>query len=496
MRAGQVVAQLDTAEVGAKVAQASAEARGAEQGQRIAELNHHQHHRAALEQAASEAQAAQAGVADAQAEASAADDAVADSQSMVMSAQASADYWKTEIVREKRLADAGAASRQEYQQELSQAQAADAALASAKAKVSQARSMAIAARAKINQATRNVEAAQAMQRMASADLALAQEQATQAETAVDASRAAERQAAVVAGYARITSPSNGVVIDRPVSAGTLVQPGTVILRVAEIDRVRVQSHVAVTDLEGVRVGTSVKIVPQSAEGKSLSARVTSVFPTADAMSRTAVVEAVVPNPNHALLPGAFVAMHLQKGAARDGLLVPASAIVYRDGKPSLWVVSGGPVAIAATVAPQEYECNVCHMRYSAADAKKHGYKDPMDGGKLIPVKAEVAAVPLPTSGLIARQVGITIGASDGTSTEVSSGALSTNDRIVIKGQADLSQGASVVAVTDWGTDGPDTLPKAGTGYEGSHTLPLPRLRHDVFRLRRQKEPLHRPDGRR
>ena len=48
---------------------------------------------------------------------------------------------------------------------------------------------------------------------------------------------------------------------------------------------------------------------------------------------------------------------------------------------------------AAQAAPAKsksatmYECSKCHMKVSAAVAKKDGYKDPMDGGKLVPVKA-------------------------------------------------------------------------------------------------------------
>jgi|GEM_PF-937549 hypothetical protein len=45
--------------------------------------------------------------------------------------------------------------------------------------------------------------------------------------------------------------------------------------------------------------------------------------------------------------------------------------------------TNAPAAAAASV----YECSVCHMQFSAADAKKDHYKDAMDGGKLLPVKA-------------------------------------------------------------------------------------------------------------
>jgi len=33
-----------------------------------------------------------------------------------------------------------------------------------------------------------------------------------------------------------------------------------------------------------------------------------------------------------------------------------------------------------------YECQKCHMKVTGAVAKKDGYKDPMDGGKLVTVK--------------------------------------------------------------------------------------------------------------
>ena len=42
---------------------------------------------------------------------------------------------------------------------------------------------------------------------------------------------------------------------------------------------------------------------------------------------------------------------------------------------------------AAKKAPAMYECQKCHMKYTAAQAKKDHYKDPMDGGKLVPMKA-------------------------------------------------------------------------------------------------------------
>ena len=45
-----------------------------------------------------------------------------------------------------------------------------------------------------------------------------------------------------------------------------------------------------------------------------------------------------------------------------------------------------------------YQCQKCHMKMSAVQAKKDHYKDPMDGGKLLPMtmtpKKGAAAKPM------------------------------------------------------------------------------------------------------
>ena len=49
-----------------------------------------------------------------------------------------------------------------------------------------------------------------------------------------------------------------------------------------------------------------------------------------------------------------------------------------------------PAKMAATM----YQCQKCHMKVSAAVAKKDHYKDPMDGGKLVPVTAAPTGKPM------------------------------------------------------------------------------------------------------
>ncbi len=228
---------------------------------------------------------------------------------------------------------------------------------------------------------------------------------------------------------------------RPAAPGTLVQPGAVLLRIAEIDRVRVQANVAAEDLASIHAGSPVSI-SMPGGGRTIAAHVSSVFPSASSQTRTAVVEAVVPNPGHRLLPGAFVTMQITKSAVQNKLLVPAGAIISQGGRSYVWTVAGLtahqvavqagatngtltavssdalsagmqvvtrgqagltdgvsvaqavwgadgpqslPAAVSASAGQTVYRCEKCGMIYSAADAKKRNYVDPMDGGKLVPV---------------------------------------------------------------------------------------------------------------
>ena len=72
--------------------------------------------------------------------------------------------------------------------------------------------------------------------------------------------------------------------------------------------------------------------------------------------------------------------HGQAGLT-DGARVVATA----------WGVDGPqtlPTASAASRGRTLYKCEKCGMTYSAADALRNHYVDPMDGGTLVPVESK------------------------------------------------------------------------------------------------------------
>jgi multidrug efflux pump subunit AcrA (membrane-fusion protein) len=284
VRAGQVLARLDDVELTSRVREAEAMAATAEAN------------RAQME---ADLLAARHGIAQMDRE--------------LAMVEAELEYARAVASRSERLVDVGAISRQEYENERSLAASLEAKRAAAQAKLEQSRAMEAAAR-------RKVEAAEAM---------LAQ------------GRATARTATVVRDYVTIVAPSSGYVVKRLVPPGVLVQPGMPILKVARIDRVRLQANVGERDVARVRVGSPVVVTALGAAVEPLTARVTAVFPFVDPGARTAIVEAVVDNASRRFLPGQYVQMAFVTGERGDALTVPRGAISRLGGTATVWVVTDG-----------------------------------------------------------------------------------------------------------------------------------------------------------
>lgn len=227
--------------------------------------------------------------------------------------EAELTYARSVAARSERLFASGAVSRQEYENDRSMAASLEARRDAAQARLEQARAMEAAARKK-------AEAGRAM---------------------VAQARAAVSTANIVRDYVNITASSPGYVVKRLVAPGVLVQPGMPILKIAQVDRVRLQANVGEKDVASIRVGAPVVVNLVGNGHPPLRARVTTVFPFVDQGARTAVVEAVVENNGRRLLPGQYVTMQLVTGERASAPTVPASAVIRTGGKARVWVVQDG-----------------------------------------------------------------------------------------------------------------------------------------------------------
>lgn len=384
VKKGQILARLDTSQLDPQLAEKAAMANQAGQSVSVAATEF----QAALEEVAqgrAELSAKQGAVEEAvamldaarqdretmKAELSLAQTEVGSAESQVAAAAAEQGYREDELSRSQQLFSKGALSRSELQEAqteaakaktgLNQAQAmvaqAKAKVAAANANVRKGDAMVAAAQRRVQQARADVRAAQAMIRAKQSAAEAAKQGIAKEQAGVQQARASYASAAAQKGYANLKSEVDGVVTDRLVGPGSLVNPGQTVLRVAQVSPIRVQANIPAADLQKVRVGQSARVT--LGEGsKTISGFVRSVSPALDPSSRTGIAEVVLSNANGTILPGQFLTVEINVGGAGNALIVPTEAVQHPPSlagsdQPFVWVAepTGEPGRFSVTQAP-------------------------------------------------------------------------------------------------------------------------------------------------
>ena len=147
------------------------------------------------------------------------------------------------------------------------------------------------------------------------------------------------------GKATIRAPFAGVVSERPVNRGDVVQPGTTLITVVDPTSMRLEASVPAAELEQVRVGTEVDFAVTGYEGRTFIGQLTRVTPTVDPVTRQVTVYATLPNEDGRLVGGLYAEGRLAS-QTHSGLLVPQTAIDMASAPPSALRLRGGVVELA------------------------------------------------------------------------------------------------------------------------------------------------------
>ncbi|MFP4101154.1 efflux RND transporter periplasmic adaptor subunit [Coleofasciculus sp.] len=183
-----------------------------------------------------------------------------------------------------------------------------------------------------------VNAKQAAIRKANAARARLIAQVDQNRAKVGQARAEVSTATVMQSYTTLQSPISGIVQNRMVDPGVVIQPGMGVLKIGDYSRVRLQANVAQEDAGYIRIGTPIQAQVPGVTDQPLTGKITSIFPQTNNDTRTVTVEAVVDNPQERLLSGQFLDMTILTNRKANTISVPRKAVVEFNGENSVWVI--------------------------------------------------------------------------------------------------------------------------------------------------------------
>jgi membrane fusion protein (multidrug efflux system) len=138
----------------------------------------------------------------------------------------------------------------------------------------------------------------------------------------------------------VTAPFSGVVSERPVSAGDVVQPGTALFTVVDPSSMRLEASVPAEQLASIHIGVPVNFTVSGYPGRQFVGRITRINPTADPTTRQVRIYVSIPNEGRALVGGLFANGRMST-ATKMGLVVPQSAVDVRGSIPSVMRVRQG-----------------------------------------------------------------------------------------------------------------------------------------------------------
>lgn len=135
----------------------------------------------------------------------------------------------------------------------------------------------------------------------------------------------------------LTSPINGKVVTHLMDPGEYALPGTPLLRVVQIDPLKVSVGVPEEAVGAIREGEKAWVrIPALAiqrEGK-----ISFVSNTLDPSTRTLPIEVLLPNRDHRIKGGMMAEVTLIKKRWEKVLTLPMEAVVVQDGVEGVWLV--------------------------------------------------------------------------------------------------------------------------------------------------------------
>jgi Cu(I)/Ag(I) efflux system membrane fusion protein len=138
----------------------------------------------------------------------------------------------------------------------------------------------------------------------------------------------------------VRAPARGYITRRTAIQGLYVSPGTELFQIADLSSVWVLADVYEGEIGRVRVGQRGVFETSAYPGERFEGKVTFLYPTLTAGTRTLQARLEFRNPGLKLRPGLYGDVSLELGAA-EAVVIPREALVDTGDVQYVFVVLGG-----------------------------------------------------------------------------------------------------------------------------------------------------------
>ena len=148
------------------------------------------------------------------------------------------------------------------------------------------------------------------------------------------------EAGLTYALAPVESTIDGVVNKVFVKTGASVNPAMPLFQVIDIDEVEVKTRIPERYVSRIKVGMVAEVSLIAYPGRTFRSAVSELAPVVDPLTRTREARIHMKNQDHLLKPGMFGEIKIVMNERKSAVIIPAAAVVDRDGKSLVFLVDG------------------------------------------------------------------------------------------------------------------------------------------------------------
>jgi membrane fusion protein (multidrug efflux system) len=214
-------------------------------------------------------------------------------------------------------------------------------------------------------AKRNAERSQELAQagaISDRDLETATWNATNAEAQLADAQARLASAQKTLDYTTVRAPIGGIVSERTVSPGDVVQTGGALYNIVDPASLRLEGTVPAEQIGQLTPGAPVDFSVGGYPGKTFTGRIDRINPAADPATRQVRVYVSIPNSERRLVAGLYAEGRVGT-AVRRTIVAPASAVDQRGVTPTVLRIRGGKVEqVAVTLGVKDEAADAIELR--------------------------------------------------------------------------------------------------------------------------------------